>query len=227
MKFCQSIGLAIACVGVGVDAFQGVQSPRFSHPTTSLSLAVNNNVVLRPSSPDEKVFDNLKIGGCKVHRYSRDSDSDATEYVMWYSGRSIEQDSDKSLPPLSTGRIGRATSKNGLSWKKDTIGSASEDIEGVAVGLNAESWWGFDTAHAGLGSVLLPMSTPALMTDGGCYLMYYMGGNYEETPIADYVDKDLPADAKIKGMKMKIGVCVSQGELLSKCLAPMSRKMVH
>lgn len=129
---------------------------------------------------------------------------------MWYHGRSVEQDSDKSLPPLSTGRIGRATSKNGLSWKKDTVGSASEDIPGVAVGINAESWWGFDTAHAGLGTVLLPMTTPAVMTEGGVYLMYYMGGNFEETPIGDYVNKQMPSDATIKGMKMKIGVCVSQ-----------------
>ena len=177
----------------------------------STTLFAVNNVVLRPSSPDEDVFDNYKIGGCTVHRYSRENDPDSeTEYVMWYHGRSVEQDSDKSLPPLSTGRIGRATSKNGLLWKKDTIGSASEDIEGVALGLNAESWWGFDTAHAGLGSVLLPMSTPAVMTEGGVYLMYYMGGNFEETPIGDYVNKEMPADAKIKGMRMKIGVCVSQ-----------------
>mmetsp|Transcript_8982 Transcript_8982/g.25801 ORF Transcript_8982/g.25801 Transcript_8982/m.25801 type:complete len:452 (+) Transcript_8982:109-1464(+) len=180
-----------------------------SRPTSLF--AVNNNVVLRPSSPDEDVFDNLKIGSCKVHRYRKENDPDSeTEYVMWYHGRSVQQDSDKSLPPLSTGRIGRATSKNGLSWKKDTVGSASEDMKGVAIGLNEESWWGFDTAHAGLGSVLLPMSTPAVMTEGGVYLMYYMGGTFEETPIGDYVDKEMPADAMIKGMKMKIGVCVSQ-----------------
>ena len=179
--------------------------------STNLFLAVNNNVVLRPSSPEEDVFDNQKIGGSIVHRYRRENDPDSeTEYVMWYHGRSVQQDLDKSLPPLSTGRIGRATSRNGLSWKKDVVGSASEDIEGVAVGLNAESWWGFDTAHTGLGSVLLPMSTPAVMTEGGVYLMYYMGGNFEETPIGDYVQKEMPADAKIKGMRMKIGVCVSQ-----------------
>lgn len=202
----------VVTYGMAAAAFQPMEpSIGRSRTTTTSLLAVNNNVVLRPSSPDEKVFDNLKIGGCKVHRYRRENDPDSeTEYVMWYHGRSVEQDSDKSLPPLSTGRIGRATSKNGLSWKKDTIGSASEDIPGVAVGINAESWWGFDTAHTGLGSVLLPMSTPAVMTEGGVYLMYYMGGNYEETPIGDYVDKEMPPDATIKGMKMKIGVCVSQ-----------------
>jgi hypothetical protein len=131
---------------------------------------------------------------------------------MWYHGRSEEQDKDKTLPPLSTGRIGRASSKNGLVWKKDIIGGYSEDMEGVSVGLNNESWWGFDTAHVGLGSVLLPMSTPALQTPGGVYIMYYMGGSFDETPIGAYTEKEMPEDAKIKGMKMKIGVCVSQGK---------------
>ena len=130
--------------------------------------------------------------------------------VMWYHGRSIEQDEDTMLPPLSTGRIGRATSKNGLVFEKDRVGSSSEDVDGVAVGLNHESWWGFDTAHVGLGSVMLPMSTPAISAEGGIYLMYYMGGSHEETPINDYVEHDMPEDAMIKGMKMRIGVCVSQ-----------------
>lgn len=58
-----------------------------------------------------------KIGSAKVHRYSRDSDPDSeVEYVMWYHGRGADFDPEKELPPLSTGRIGRATSKNGLHW---------------------------------------------------------------------------------------------------------------
>jgi hypothetical protein len=191
-----------------------------SSPNTHLFSTVVNNVVLRPTGKDDTdeeiesdqdVFDSLKIGGCRVHRYSGSTVEDAdVHYVMWYHGRSVEQDRDKSLPPLSTGRIGRATSKNGLMFVKDRKGSSSEDVEGVAVGLNHEAWWGFDTAHVGLGSVMLPMSTPAIMAEGGVYLMYYMGGSHEETPIGDYVEKDMPADATIKGMKMKIGVCVSQ-----------------
>lgn len=213
MKFLTNIGIALALLECGKSAlaFQPASIHNHRLPATSLSAAVNNNIVLRPSGTDEDAFDNLKVGGCRVHRYRRENEPDSeTEYVMWYHGRSVEQDSDKTLPPLSTGRIGRATSRNGLSWKKDVIGSEAEDIEGVSLGLNKESWWGFDTAHAGLGSVLLPMSTPALMMDGGVYLMYYMGGSFDETPIGDYVDREMPADATIRGMKMKIGVCVSQ-----------------
>ena len=185
--------------------------PKSAAPQGLFAGGSDYNVVLRPSE-DQSAFDSLKIGGARVHRYSRENESldSETEYVMWYHGRSIEMDADKSLPPLSTGRIGRATSKNGLLWKKDTKGSLSEDADDCSLGLNQESWWGFDTAHVGLGNVLLPMSTPAIMTEGGVYLMYYMGGSFEETPIGDYTDKDVPEDAKIKGMRMKIGVGVSQ-----------------
>ena len=113
---------------------------------------------------------------------------------------------------MSTGRVGRATSRNGLHWERSTEGSESEDVGGVSLGLNTESWWGFDTAHVGLGQVLLPMSTPAVMTEGGVYLMYYMGGSHEETSIGKYIEKDIPGmeDKTIAGMNMKIGVALSQ-----------------
>jgi predicted GH43/DUF377 family glycosyl hydrolase len=130
----------------------------------------------------------------------------------WYHGRNTDLDSDNKLPPLSTGRIGRATSRNGLHWEREEVGSASEDVVGVSLGLNKESWWGFDTAHVGLGQVLLPMSTPAIMTDGGVYLMYYMGGSFEETSIGQYLDKEVKGaeEMTIQGMNMKIGVALSQ-----------------
>jgi len=38
--------------------------------------------------------------------------------------------------------------------------------------------------------------------------MYYMGGTYEETPICNYMDVN--SDAKVQGMRMKIGVALSQ-----------------
>lgn len=185
--------------------------------SSSCREASPNNVVLEPSA-DEAAFDSFKVGGARIHRYSRSDDPVAdgeTEYVMWYHGRSkvMANDKESNIPPLSTGRIGRATSKNGLIWKKDTQGSASEDAPDVSLGLNKESWWGFDTAHVGLGNVLLPMSTPAVLTEGGVYIMYYMGGNFEEALVSECTEKELPEslkDAKIQGMNMKIGVAVSQ-----------------
>lgn len=54
------------------------------------------------------------------------------------------------------------------------------------------------------------MSTPAVITEGGVYLMYYMGGSFDENDLSDYISADIASDAKIKGMKMKIGVALSQ-----------------
>lgn len=190
------------------------------------------NVVLAPSDPSSTAFDNFKVGHARVHRYRRRSalvlDNDAStattttteeaEYVLWYHGRSHQMNAQNSkLPPLSTGRIGRATSRNGLVFEKDSLtrASISEDVDDVSLGLNKESWWGFDTTHVGLGQVLLPMSTPAVMTEGGVYLMYYMGGSGEETALIDYLDQDAKLPEKLmgstlQGMNMKIGVALSQ-----------------
>ena len=172
--------------------------------------ALDSNVVLRPST-DPSAFDSLKVGMARVHRYSRSTTE--TEYVMWYHGRSVEMNAEsQSLPPLSTGRIGRATSRNGLHWERSIEGSLSEDIQGVTLGLNKESWWSFDTSHIGLGQVLLPMSNPSVITEGGVYLMYYMGGGYDESAASHYLESpssDMDS-IKMKGMAMKIGVAISQ-----------------
>jgi len=121
-----------------------------------LHLSNGMNVVLQPSS-EPSAFDSFKIGSPRVHRYAQGGQLGETEYIMWYHGRSVDVESDK-LPPLSTGRIGRALSKNGLVWKKDLMGSLAEDHPNVNLGLNKEEWWSFDTAHVGLGSVLMPVS---------------------------------------------------------------------
>jgi hypothetical protein len=194
-----------------VSAWLLSKSSRSFYQST-LSATANNNIVLAPSSNDDERFDSYTIGSARVHRYTRQEDSE-TEYVMWYHGRSKHMaETSTNLPPLSTGRIGRATSKNGLIWIKDTEGSASEDAPDVALGLNKESWWGFDTAHVGLGNVLLPMSTPAVMTEGGVYIKYYFGGSLEETNFSDYLVNPpvTISNATIAGMKMRIGVAVSQ-----------------
>lgn len=176
------------------------------------------NVVFRTSDQSTS-FDSLKLGTPRVHRYSDPNSPglDDTEYIMWYHGRdpTLSNGEDgKNLPPLSTGRIGRATSRNGLIWERDEVGSVDADKVGVSLGLNTESWWGFDTAHVGLGQVLLPMTGPAIRSEGGVYIMYYMGGSYEETQIGMYLDDEkrslVSEDAMIQGMKLKIGAAISQ-----------------
>lgn len=138
---------------------------------------------------------------------------DDSEYVMWYHARDETLNNADMLPPLSTGRIGRATSRNGLIWRRDEDGSNDVDMEGTSLGLNTDSWWGFDTAHVGLGQVLMPMVSPSIKSSGGVYVMYYMGGSYEETKISEYTAREVPEEAKIKGMKFKIGAAISQDGL--------------
>ena len=204
----------ILCLGWSSLSFIG-QKSRIIHTSTALKSKSDYNVVFRPST-DPDSFDSFKIGTARVHRYSDpNSMADDTEYIMWYHARDTSlNDSDNSLPPLSTGRIGRATSRNGLIWERDETGSYDSDKEGVSLGLNTESWWGFDTAHIGLGQVLMPMVSPSIRSEGGVYVMYYMGGSHEETQIADYLDVEksaqVPAGATIKGMKLKIGAAISQ-----------------
>jgi len=200
---------------IGSSAAFHKRTNGFSVKSTTEDVTENKdfNVVFRPSEVDDK-FDSFKIGGARVHRYPGGVDGGESEYTMWYHGRSkaapmTGEESNENLAPLSTGRIGMAYSRNGLAWERQKEGSKSEDMKGVALGLNRESWWAFDTAHCGLGQVLLPMSTPAIMSDSGVYLMYYMGGNYEEEPLSQYLVSG-DEDAKIKGMRMKIGVALSQ-----------------
>ncbi len=166
MKLSAAIFLStlVGCNGWSTTSnSQFAQSSRVNF--SSLKSTLNDlNVVLRPSE-DPNAFDNSKIGAARVHRYARDAGDSEAEYIMWYHGRNEGFDEEGELPPLSTGRIGRATSINGLHWVREGKGSASEDMTGVSLGLNKESWWGFDTAHVGLGQVLLPMSTPAVMTE--------------------------------------------------------------
>ena len=174
---------------------------------TKVEASIGSNVVLAPSE-DASAFDSLKLGSPRVHRYSREG-SEGSEYIMWYHGRDA---SLSDAPPLSTGRIGKATSRNGLHWTKEKQGSESEDASDVSLGLNKESWWCFDTGHVGLGQVLLPMSLPSVISEGGVYMMYYMGGSLEENEIMEFMPNDAPdmGDKKVTGMKMKIGVALSQ-----------------
>ena len=72
------------------------------------------------------------------------------------------------------------------------------------------------TIPSGLGQVMLPMSTPAVLAEGGVYLMYYMGGTHEETAVSSYLEDPsvVPDDATIKGMNLRVGVAMSQGEFI-------------
>mmetsp|Transcript_45301 Transcript_45301/g.124689 ORF Transcript_45301/g.124689 Transcript_45301/m.124689 type:complete len:134 (-) Transcript_45301:1153-1554(-) len=59
------------------------------------------------TTPDLK-----SLGMPRVHRYARD---DGEEWVMWFQGR--DDDIAEEVVSLSTGRIFRATSNDGLRWE--------------------------------------------------------------------------------------------------------------
>lgn len=79
------------------------------------------------------------------------------------------------------------------------------------------------------------MTTPAVMAEGGVHIKYFFGGSHEEAPVADFIQNvsESTQEAKIKGMKMKIGIAVSQDGISwgrvegddpsGACLVPYSR----
>ncbi|KAL7532882.1 hypothetical protein ACHAXR_004912 [Thalassiosira sp. AJA248-18] len=236
-----NLSLSLALCQAWAPSKSFLPSPR--RTSTQIHQSKNDyNVVFRPST-NEDSFDSLKLGQARVHRYSDpNSGIDDTEYIMWYHARDPSlNNADNSLPPLSTGRIGRATSRNGLIWQREEEGSEDAEGKGVSFGLNTDSWWGFDTAHVGLGQVLLPMLSPSIRSAGGVYVMYYMGGSYEETKISEYLDEEkrdrVPEDATIKGMKFKIGAAMSQDGITwgriegedpsGACMVPYDRADYH
>lgn len=50
---------------------------------------------------------------------------------------------------------------------------------------NVEQWWGFDTAHVGLGDVNLGVSN-RVAADSSVYFMYYFGGSHEATDVGEF-----------------------------------------
>ena len=68
-----------------------------------------------------------------------------TAQVMWFQGR--DDGIDKEVVSLSTGRIYKATSEDGLEWTLESGPGACES----SLDVNEEEWWSFDTAHLGLG----------------------------------------------------------------------------
>jgi len=150
------------------------------------------------TTPDLK-----SLGMPRVHRYARD---DGEEWVMWFQGR--DDDIAEEVVSLSTGRIFRATSNDGLRWEIEK----GQQTNGASLDVDTDAWWGFDTAHVGVGDVKLT-SSEKIMTQGGVYLLYYFGGTYEAKPATAFMnmgDKMPPTVPEVTGMVMRIGVAMSQ-----------------
>ncbi|CAM9580893.1 unnamed protein product [Discosporangium mesarthrocarpum] len=161
-----------------------------------------------PTDRQEGWFDSLTVGMPRVHRYLHD---EGDRWVMWYHGQDADfHKNGEGVMNIGTGRIGRADSSDGVHWTR-TPGQMSLNS---VLDLNTEQWWGFDTAHIGLGDVNLGASS-RVQSDSSLYFMYYFGGNFEETDVVkEYGLKKPPSGGNTtsppKGVKMRIGMALSQ-----------------
>ena len=147
------------------------------------------------------------LGMPKVYPPGKDGD----EWLLWFHGRDDKFSND--IVKLSTGRIFFATSKDGINnWKMDP------DNPILNPSKEAGDWFYFDSEHVGLGDVIKPgmKAQSKFATQDGVFLMYIFGGNNE----AQMLNNDI----KMRGMKMEIGVAVSQdGSHWSRVEGPSAR----
>lgn len=95
-------------------------------------------------------FDDKVVGSACVRRFVYD---EGESWMMWYSARG--EDFDQEVLPIATGKIGLATSEDGISWKREGPVLTSEDSD----------WYWFDTTHVGVGDVQV-MSSQSHKTGG-------------------------------------------------------------
>jgi hypothetical protein len=86
-------------------------------------------------------------------------------HMIRFHGRDADFDPDKEIADLSTGRIGLATSNDGLEWKI----KAGNEHKGCVLDVSKE-WWTFDTAHVGLGDIIVGSSEQVHV----CLYMYFL-----------------------------------------------------
>ena len=125
-----------------------------------------------------------------------------SEWLLWHHVR--DETIDDSVLKLSTGKILFATSANGLTnWKYTEEPCLSPAKE-------TGDWFLFDSEHVGVGDVCEPgqVAQSKFKTQEGVILMYIFGGNGETKSLPGVNNEE--STTQIKGMKMEIGVAVSQ-----------------
>jgi hypothetical protein len=70
---------------------------------------------------------------------------------------------------------------------------------------------------------MMHMTTTTLCSEVGVYVMYYMGGGFEEMGVKQYVEDEAKAaslleGATLKGMKFRIGTSISQDGVTWGCV---------
>jgi len=125
----------------------------------------------------EGSWDSERVSGPRVLRCA-----DGT-WRMWYYGRDPGFDREINLP---TGRVGLATSRDGLAWERVrgplTLGSVLEPHADTAR---------FDSGHVGVSDVA---------ERDGLYWMWYFGGDQSRTKLGSF---------EVKGLQLRPGCAVS------------------
>lgn len=153
-----------------------------------------------PKKSDDGYTDAMSVGMPIVHRYLHD---EGYRWKLWYHGRDEEFGKDDGLIDIGTGRIFTAESANGLVWERVEGQGSGKSV----ISENSEAWWGFDSAHIGLGDVTL-FNSDRIQKEGGMYFMYYFGGTFDETDVTKFGLPSKPTGSK--GIRMKIGAAISQ-----------------
>lgn len=118
------------------------------------------------------------------------------EWRLWFTGRDSSMDS--SIVNMATGSVYFMTSKDGVTnWQHHP------DSPILKPSKEAGDWWWYDAEHIGLGDVLMPGTNAQskFRSANTIYIMYTFGGNSES------IDME---GKPIKGLKIEIGVAVSQ-----------------
>eukprot|EP01035_Chromulina_nebulosa_P016908 gene16908-22397_t len=121
------------------------------------------------------------------------------DWKIWFHGKEINDKDDVNLFNAGNGRIYYLTSSNGLTnWIHD------EDSPIMHPSKEDGDWWWFDSEHVGIGDIFVPgnRAQEIFITMNGVYIMYIFGGSTSTT--------NLPNGDIVKGLKLGVGVAVSQ-----------------
>lgn len=129
--------------------------------------------------------DDFRVGGATV-----DHDAVSGDWRMWYYCRDRHFDGP---PMFGTGRIGLATSPDGVHWERVP---GDEALGSVFAPSDAPD--DFDSLHIGLTDIT---------RDAGSWLMWYFGGNGESRCC------EAPAIGAVTGLGLRIGVARSRDGL--------------
>lgn len=155
-------------------------------------------------------WDEAGVGHPIVRYYLGDNEQ---RWFMWYTGKSTTcHDIDSIFP--SSGSIGLAVSKDGLTWERGHGAISGARGEGRAMDVGKiiepnEDWWGHDTCHVAASDVQI-LSNNAVAGDGGVYWCFYSGGDFEPVTVPQEMKFSESCPEEREGLRLRPGLAMSQ-----------------